>query len=292
MDRKPPAGTKINRQHPMAKDMFFFCALDRNGDQVDLINGTVGVRDSSGSSTAELIPTPYGLAHDFEFTGADEWNGFNFGNTGGSGVLEPDALTIIARFKPEDETDGGGSRIISKRIAAGGNEDYAVYLSSDKLSMRYRINGSEDAIDPSGRGELLGATFVAALTVDSTGQDNYLWDLDLGVLDRDINQTGATVNGGTGDLCIGFRQGEDRQFDGIIHYVAMWNKKKSQAFIDAFRRNPWQIFKHQIIYVPLIPGIVSIQEGPGTTVIITDVNGDETWVDGATGLIITGTGFA
>ncbi|MCK5644816.1 MAG: hypothetical protein KAJ19_28710, partial [Gammaproteobacteria bacterium] len=104
MDRKPPAGTKINRQHPMAKDMFFFCALDRNGDQVDLINGTVGVRDSSGSSTAELIPTPYGLAHDFEFTGADEWNGFNFGNTGGSGVLEPDALTIIARFKPEDET--------------------------------------------------------------------------------------------------------------------------------------------------------------------------------------------
>lgn len=35
----------------------------------------------------------------------------------------------------------------------------------------------------------------------------------------------------------------------------------------------------------------SQNSGTASTVIITDVDGDETWIDGTTGLIITGSGF-
>lgn len=250
---KPPAGTKINMSHPMVRDMFFFCALDRSGDQVDLINGKVGLRDIAGSSTVNLIVTPYGLAHDFEFTGDTvEWAGFNFGDTGGSGKYEPTELTIITRARVETEVASGGSRVISKRTTGSGGDDYAVYRASDSSNRwRFRINNSDDIVDVSGVSDLDGILCDLAVSVSSLGgQDNYVWTPELGGMDTNLAQSGVTVDTSTGDLCIGFREENNRQFDGIIHYVAMWSVKKSEAFIDSFRKNPWQIFESRRIFMP------------------------------------------
>ena len=50
--------------------------------------------------------------------------------------------------------------------------------------------------------------------------------------------------------------------------------------------NPWQTFEPRTLLIPVSAGVAA-----GTTVIITDVDGNETWIDGATGLVITGSGF-
>ncbi len=57
-----------------------------------------------------------------------------------------------------------------------------------------------------------------------------------------------------------------------------------------FMRNPWQVFERSAIIVPLIPSVEVVEE-EATTVIITDVDGDETWTDGDSGLVATGSGF-
>lgn len=66
-----------------------------------------------------------------------------------------------------------------------------------------------------------------------------------------------------------------------------------EGLLREFWKNPWQVFAPQRFFVPMDQGtaIVTIDEEGGTTVIITDVNTNETWQDGATGLIVTGTGF-
>lgn len=66
-----------------------------------------------------------------------------------------------------------------------------------------------------------------------------------------------------------------------------------EGMLREFWKNPWQVFAPQRFFVPMDQGtaIVTIDEEGGSTVIITDVNTNETWQDGATGLIVTGTGF-
>lgn len=73
----------------------------------------------------------------------------------------------------------------------------------------------------------------------------------------------------------------------VLVSTRLWTDVEAESFV----RNPWQIFKPQRFYVPMTAAAVVEQFGPETTVIITDVDGDETWVDGTTGLIITGSGF-
>lgn len=57
------------------------------------------------------------------------------------------------------------------------------------------------------------------------------------------------------------------------------------------------IFRRDRYFIPLYRLRRVVNEGtidtppPETTVIITDVDGNETWVDGDTGLIIAGSGF-
>jgi len=250
--KKPPPGTKINMLHPMVKDMFFFCAMNRNGDQVNLIDGRIGVVDT-GVTPAEtkLIATPYGLVQDFEFADESSWWAFNFGNTGGSGAYEPDELTIITQARPENEAHGGGSRIISKRTVAGGSDDYALYLGSIMSEWKFRVNGNDSSgeIDPPDLTLFNNILFDLALAVDSTSQENFAWTPERGGQRYTGTATGTSVNGSTGDLCLGFRQGEARQFDGTIHYVAMWNIKKDEGFINDFRKNPWQIFEPRKIFI-------------------------------------------
>ena len=84
-------------------------------------------------------------------------------------------------------------------------------------------------------------------------------------------------------------------FEGDIDvaFVGVWRRRLTAAEIASHAKNPWQVFAPQRFFVPMDDGgaVVTIEEGPTTTVIITDVNTNETWQDGATGLIVTGTGF-
>ncbi len=71
--------------------------------------------------------------------------------------------------------------------------------------------------------------------------------------------------------------------EGIIACCAMWARRLREEEVKALWDNPWQIFEpiRVPIYAPAASG------GP----IITDVNTTESWTDGDSGLIITGSNF-
>ena len=288
---KPPVGTPINFTHPMAKDLIFFCMMDRAGNQIDLVNGKEGIiSDSGGGATVELVATNRGLAQDFEMV-QGQHKGFDFGDTGGFGIYEPNALTIVAKIRPDNgfEVDSGWSRVISKRNAVGGDDNYALGFSNASTFF-IRVNTVSAQITASGSvgDQECDVALIAGPNASAIG---YLWNLTKGE-SYTASMAGASINGSTGNLCIGHRQDEARGWDGIIHYVAIWNKQKTEAFVEAFRRNPWQIFGSQRILIPMTAAAVVEELGPETTVFITDVNTTESWDDGDTGLIITGSGFA
>ncbi len=165
-------------------------------------------------------------------------------------LYEPTELTIISQVRMDEFLDLNGQRIISKRTSAGGNDDWTIMTGNINSQYIFRVNGLTDTVTK-GSGNYLGKLIDVALSVDGDAQDNYVWDLDDDELSTSLGQGGTTVNQSDGNLCIGHRQGENRVWDGDIHYVALFNKKKSSPFIEQFRRNPWQIFAPRIVRIPV-----------------------------------------
>ena len=251
---KPPSGTQLNLASRYARGLIFFAPLNEGGNHVqDLVGGNFGTEVIDGASTITWGGTPRGIAPTLDRGGSTDRLGWDFGDTGGSGRYEPTELTIITSADLGNEVDNGDSRIVSKRDTAGGGDDWSVQFGSSATEIRFRINGSNDIINPGDLDSLLGLSFDFALAVDSAGQDNYLKERD-GALYTLLAQTGATVDQGTGNLCIGHREGEDRAFDGTLHYVAVWDHKKSQAEIERFWANPWQLLAPRLQLVPVSAG--------------------------------------
>jgi len=240
---KPPEGTPLDMTHPMAQGLFFFCAVDREGDQIDLVHNRIGAFTEAGTSTiTPLTPTPEGLVCRWETNDTND-AGFNFGNTHRPGYYEPDKLTIITRVDVGNEAASGGSRIISKRDNGSASDNYSVYVSSIGDFIRFRIDGSDDTVAPA-TGDWFNTRIVAALSVDAVEQNNYVWDMDdIGNRRTSLGQAGATVDTTDGNLCLGFRDSGGRTFDGNIHWVAMWDGPRTATFIEDFWQNPWQIFE-------------------------------------------------
>ncbi len=245
---KPPEGTPINFAHPMAEGLIFFCAMDRPGNQIDLVHNKRGTFTEQGSAVLTTQKqTQYGLVVNQEFGTTSDDMGFVFGDTGGTGYYEPTKLTIITRVRPGDEDDAGGSRIVSKRTTSVGNDDWAVYMLTDTAAndkLAFKVNGSDDNIIRTS-GDWQGVLIDVAMSVDATEQNQYVWEVENGLFQSLLGQTGAVVDQSSGNLATGHRDGENRSFDGEIHYVAIWDRPQTQTFIEDFRRNPWQIFEHR-----------------------------------------------
>ena len=77
---------------------------------------------------------------------------------------------------------------------------------------------------------------------------------------------------------------------GTWTFLAFWDRALQPTEMAAMTANPWQIFKSRELYIPMTPGDILITE-EGNLVLITDVNTTESWTDGDTGLVITGSGF-
>lgn len=284
---KPPPGTEIDFSNPLTEGLYFFCAMDQAGNQIDLVNHRPGiVVDNTKVKTRTA--SPYGLCGSIDGVLGTETAGWDFGNTGGVGIYEPSAaITIIARARVAGSASVSGSRIISKRSSAGGQDSYAIYLQGTAgTTMRYRIEQSDFATADQDivrtAGNYFNVLVDVAVASDVVDQNQWIWEPETGAqqaLLKTATFAGA-IDRGNGNLCIGHRQAEVRTWDGDIHYVALFNTKKDITEIEKFRRNPWQIFKPQLILLPSV-----------TLISITDVNTTESWTDGDTGLIITGTGF-
>ena len=97
--------------------------------------------------------------------------------------------------------------------------------------------------------------------------------------------TSTNIGGSAGAL-------DNAYIGDIIGIWAFDTQMDSEVQLRAFFANPWQVFAPQRIVIPMIGDVVIAEEGQETTVIITDVNGTEAWLDGAENLVISGSGFA
>lgn len=116
---------------------------------------------------------------------------------------------------------------------------------------------------------------------------------------KKVSDASNTVFGNTGyvPISVGNRWGTYQSttglnFGGDIALVAIWENRYLTAGEHAeLARNPWQVFKPQQFFVPMDDGGVVVTIEAGGNVTITDVNTTESWADGDTDLVITGSGF-
>jgi len=95
---------------------------------------------------------------------------------------------------------------------------------------------------------------------------------------------------------VGIAREGSHQLIGKIAYVYAWNRKLNAAEIAAVTAEPYQFFIGTPEFVAVEPRsdtfrLLEPTAAPATGPVITDVNTTNTWADGATGLVVTGTGF-
>lgn len=291
---RPPWGTPIDMTHPLARELKRFVMFDSGDIGYDFVQGVFGVPQANYGSNSV---TKYGRAQNvIQSTGTQvhEW---------------PDEATVIKNFGTlghtfmalaRSDTAGTPSAKPNQEfIAAGetaGTDDLWNYRLLTDGSPRYTIyydNG----------------TIANSESPYPTGKDATDWCFHGGTWDADRNEiicridraqdaTPGSVPGtvGVGDsstiFSVGSNGSSSASWDGDIVFAAEWLRPLSDTEWDQMIDNPWQIFVPQKV-------LVAISIDAAGNVVITDVansgetpgSGSESWDDGSTGNVITGTGF-
>ena len=148
-----------------------------------------------------------------------------------------------------------GSYAVAKRTTGGGAVDYGMQFQGtvDENNIEeavWRNSGFADLdLVKSASGSWHDHWITWAGTMDSVGRDFYIWSDD-GDNQEIVNQTGGAILQGTGPLGLHHRPAEFRVFAGMMDYTAIFSVRKSKAFIESFRANPWQIFQPRTAYLP------------------------------------------
>lgn len=298
--RVQPKNPVIDWNNPLAKGLVF-CWVPTDVDR-DLAN------DRSGAVTGSLAVTvdqKYGIGADFtetqwiEFTHIDRYSSDFVSATC---IVNPDNLT------------GANYQEVMRKGDNSGTQDYDLLInfpSGGEINFNIWNSGAKSS---DGAPLTIGETSIVTGTYDGDNLRMYKSGLEVGT----PTAFSGVIEKSTDSIGIGARvKGTvDRKTDAQIYFVAVHNRALSASEIKSLHENPWQIFRSRELYIPLIgPGDtpVTLEEPPGgpvtatggpvitkptatgggyrTIVKITDVNTTETWQDGATGIVISGTGF-
>ena len=252
-DRKPPEGTKLNRSHPMVRDMIFFCPMTGARDQIDLITGTVGVRVEDAIVNAQALQRQtgrYGIHGGARMTSEavnSATAGWDFGHR--TDWNPENEITLLSQQKPRKPFDylNGGYSFCKRNTLADTSADWSLrtFGSTDNLSgLRFRTSSYSDlTVDKPAAGEWTNVWVDQAGFQNATQRGIYVWDLENGDALETVSGTTGVLDTGTGPVAISHRGGDKRVFAGDIDYCAAWSVSKSKQFIDDFRQDPWQIFE-------------------------------------------------
>ena len=127
---KPPPGTEIDFSNPFVQDMIFFCKLDEDGDQTNLITEQKGPNASNGTSTVGKAVTRYGHVQRFNMGGDTDENGFLFPDTD-AWDLSTGEVTVVSRWRDTGTYNTGWSRIVSRRTQAGGDDELGMMMQAN-----------------------------------------------------------------------------------------------------------------------------------------------------------------
>lgn len=301
---KPPRGVKIDRSHPMAKDLVFFVALHHGvGNQQDLISGRIGSFTNTTDGSDPIYNQREGIWVPGDMTAQTGKRGWDFGDMPGdhSDPWEIEYGCIMARARPIT-IDGSTfhaaqSRIMSYSNSVDGTDCWSLNADdngvlNNQMVLRMRDDpptGSEVAITRAS-GDYVGVLMDLAGDCAPGGNnlDFYLWEVENNIFQSSTGNVSPEPMGASGEqVTIGYRGPDnDRAYAGSIEYCALFNRPKGFAFINAFRQNPWQIFEPFELDADtgvVVDDVANSGETPGS--------GSESWVDGSAGNVITGLGF-
>lgn len=288
--RQPPPGTRIDNSNPLAKNLTRFVTFYMGGVGYDAFNneqpipntayqGVIGTLEgtasshplTTGSAELELVERP-------RYETGMQSSGFTFMSKARNKV---DGALANQEFVAGMFGGGAGGNPWAWRLTVSGTPTFSIYTDGGTTN-------NSSAPLPTGYDARDWHTFGGIMDYpNSTCYVDYTPD------STPVDLTGLTVDdvGAGGAMHIGAGGSATSSWNGEILYCATWKRALSQAEWDSMVANPWQIFEPEKV-------LVAIEITPAG-VVITDVAnsgetpgaGSESWDDGSTGNVITGTGF-
>lgn len=277
---QPPPGTPINLNHPLAHRLIWFAHFGR-GVPFEEWFGEFG---TPGSSNLDPVAN---------WMGAVAGSGVDDSNNASCDFVKHDELhvgiseiTIMSLAWHRKTTMSGEPTSESTMSYTGtGNDPWDVrwgtdddvdfLIEADSGNTTYQDNVT-DALGP------LGENPQQWNLIGGTWRDNNL----IGRVNRQVGPGTTSVGPNTGDASatnnprlLGRQQGQALGWDGYVAFGAVWDRDIGEAAWLEFTKNPWLLFVPQQVFIDT------------TSVIITDVNTTESWPDGSTGVVATGSGF-
>lgn len=282
--RRPSSGTPL-RSDGIARGIVF-CSLPGVGD-------VVSKNRAEFLGNSKLTPTTEGMAFEnVDLTG----DGVHMSPSGRLHNITTDYSMLS--FSAFDAMDPYGV-LISVPYDSVWSSPFASMLfyrnqsSTDVIHWYSYDSGSIQQVSNAGFLDIDGSTHQYLVTRSGTRlrfiKDGVKFQSDLTIQSEIIdwgNKRNVNIfNQNDTDL------GQTTQGKNLLSII--WDREITEEEAAELNKNPWQIFKPQRILIPMVGGAIEIAgEGQETTVIITDVNGTETWLDGAENLVISGSGFA
>jgi hypothetical protein len=287
----PPPGTQIDWSNPITADMQILADF-ADGWPVNRVTNQVGsIGDGSPYVTAQELGM---VAHvDEELSPNDIFVLPKIDHA----VVGRDELTIFALVK----SDSNPVAVDGYAFGYGGTGFDPFYIGesgTDDVECRVTVDGTVYA-DVLTDGILNGpgaanVWHVIAAKWSATANTLYTYC-------NKVKSSGTATGGGSvlsGDVstnnrpCLGANHPTaGSPYTGHIAMCVQWSRELSDAEIFSLVDNPWQLYQPQRTFVvvdgfstgPVITDVANSGESPGS--------GTETWPDGSTGNVITGTGF-
>ena len=240
--------------------------------------GTFDIATTHGIRSTQHGPAYYGLNE----TNADQGVFFKKHDEFYNGVSALTALCLARNDKKTTDTwaglefpwchGGSGNDGWTLRYNTG-NPRFSMYNSTPtQYAVEYDLTGTDYESDQwlvtGGYWDDVNNEVVCRVMYDQTAPEATTGNPSI---DPDAGQT-PWVGTSAG--------GASQSWQGDVALGCYWERVLSQEEWNSMVDNPWQIFQSKVeVYDLVVP------------VVITDVDGDETWDDGSTGLVITGTGL-
>ncbi len=231
--KQPPAGTKLNLSHPLARGIRGVFAFNEHHGQIrNLVNDSFSSsfagdaawdvdaegRHVSFDGSGDYINLPDGCVPEFASSGDVDF-------------------TVIAKI---NKTETGTWQGLFQNTGSGSNGLIVGFQSSDLMVITY-----PSVVDLTG-GSALGTGVMTLSYVRAGSSHSFYRD---GALGGSTTNSSTPVTSGAGLIASTYYGGED--FGGDIYFLYIYDRALSASELTAINDNPWQIFEPQRIYVPI-----------------------------------------
>lgn len=294
---QPPAGVELDLTNPLTKHLVGAWTFNGNdGFVIDSLQNNH--LHATGLNPPNLGPSPKGMAYKQRAIGAeasaDHGRFATEADIAGNsplGMADSNEMTIIHRAMSFNASSS--PRIVDKGTGGNGAGGYAMYWSSTQAVLT--VDGSNAILTGSGVVSTTdGNPYTVSCRYHET--DSALRSMRVNGVEKLSSSFSLTFPTNTTPFSIGNWARTDttssRRFHGDIDYVFIFDKSLTDSEVISLEKNVWQLFQPRTQVIPndivaasviVLTDVANSGETPGL--------GTETWADGSTGNVITGSGW-